>query len=405
MTSENPPREATEGVLLWEPSEARKAATTLARYMRWLRETRGLTFETYQNLWTWSVADLEAFWGSLWDFFEVRAQSPYTRVLADRAMPGAVWFPGVTLNYAEHALRRRDGHLALICTRENAPAVTLTYAELGERVGAAAAGLRRLGVGRGDRVVGFLPNTAEALIAFLATASIGAIWSCCSPEFGVASVVDRFQQIEPSVLIAVDGYRYGGRAHDRRDALAELRRQLPTLRTTVLVPYLGAGGPAPGGVAVLPWAELLATPGELTFEPVPFDHPLWVLYSSGTTGLPKAIVQGHGGILLEHLKSNGLHLDITPDDRFFWFTTTGWMMWNFLVSAPAVGAAIVLFDGNPGWPDLGALWRLAEEAGVTYFGTSAPFLLSCRKAAVQVPELPKLRGVGSTGAPLTAEGY
>ncbi len=396
-----------EGTILWTPPPEARARANMTRYMGWLRETRDLTFDSYDALWRWSVTDLDAFWASIWEFCGVRARRPYARVLADRRVFGARWFPGAELNFAEHALARRDGHPAVVFASEDRAPASISYAELARQVAAAAAGLRRLGVRRGDRVAAYMPNIPETLVAFLAAASLGAIWSSCSPEFGTRSVVDRFRQIAPRVLLSVDGYRYGGRDFDRRDALGEIRRELPTLEATVVVP--GPRGAPPAGGGVRPWAELVRDPGgEPVFEPVPFDHPLWVLYSSGTTGLPKAIVHGHGGILLEMLKALTLHLDLGPDDRFFWFTTSGWMMWNFLISGLLVGATVVLYDGSPAYPDMGALWRLADDAGITYFGTSAPYVLGCGKAGVEparVARLDRLRAVGSTGAPLPPEGF
>ena len=381
----------------------------MARYLRWLKQTRGLEFGSYDALWQWSVTDLEGFWGSIWEFFGVRGRHPYSRVLADRRMPGARWFEGARLNYAEHALWRRDGHPALVFGSEQGSLAEISYAELYRQVAAAARGLRALGVRRGDRVVAYMPNIPQTVVAFLATASLGAIWSSCAPEFGIRSVVDRFLQIEPAVLLAVDGYRYNGRPYDRREVLAEIRRQLPSLKATVLVPYLNPDAGLQGVPGARLWDEVVSQPADaIDFEPVPFDHPLWVLYSSGTTGLPKAIVHGHGGILLEHLKAASLHLDLTPDDRFFWFTTTGWMMWNFLIGGLLLGLTVLLYDGSPAYPDLDALWRFAEQTGMTYFGTSAPYLLTCMKEGLEPGrrfDLGRLRAVGSTGAPLTPEGF
>ncbi|MFI6132991.1 acetoacetate--CoA ligase [Micromonospora sp. NPDC051141] len=396
--------------VLWTPPADVRERSRIGDYLRWLAEHRGLEFADYDALWQWSVTELTGFWSSIWDYFDVLAHTPPTATLAGRSMPGARWFPGATLNYAENVLRMPglgDDDPAVIAHGQTRAAETLTAAQLRERVRRVAAGLRRLGVGPGDRVAAYAPNIPETYVLLLATASLGAIFSSCAPEFGTRSVTDRWQQIEPTVLVAVDGYRYGDKPIDRRAEVAAIRAALPSLRHTVAVGYLDPAGPAPDGA--ITWAELAAETDEpLSFTPVAFDHPLYVLYSSGTTGLPKPIVHGHGGILLEHLKMLALHHDLGPSDRFFWFTTTGWMMWNFLVSGPAVGAAIVLFDGNPGHPDLGALWRLAAETGTTYFGTSAPFLLASRKAGLvprEIADLSALRGLGSTGAPLPAEGF
>src|SRR5581483_2004515 len=375
--------------VLWAPPADVADHSRIGRYRRWLEEHRGLTFAGYHDLWDWSVTDLDAFWTTIWEYFDVgppvvRSSTPAPApALAERIMPGARWFPTARLNYAAHLLREAGGDEDM-------------------------AGLARLGVGRGDRVVAYLPNIPETLVAFLATASLGAVWASCAPEFGIRSVLDRFTQIDPMVLLTTDGYRYGAKAVDRSGEVAAIRAGLPDLAATVAVPYLD---PEQGAAAIpgaIPWEELLAEDGPLAYDAVPFDHPLYILYSSGTTGLPKPIVHGHGGILLEHLKQLALSLDLGPGDRFFWFSTTGWMMWNLLVSGLAVGSALVLFDGDLGFPDLSALWRLAEETGTTYFGVSAPFLMACRKAGLEPAkdcDLSRVRGVGSTGAPLPPEGF
>ncbi len=408
---------AREGTVLWEPSAEMKEGSTLARYVRWLGETRGLTVDPddYDALWRWSTDDLEGFWGSLWEYFDIGASTPYQTVLPDRAMPGARWFPGATLNYAEHVFR----HLA---TAPDKPAVlfasetrelgSISWQELHDRVRAVAAGLRALGVARGDRVVAYMPNIPETAVAFLACASIGAVWSSCSPDFGSPSVADRFAQIEPRVLLAVDGYRYNGKAHDRLDIVARLQEALPTLQHTVLIPLLAPAARLEGLRAARSWDALVeegaAADLPLTFAPLPFDHPLWVLYSSGTTGLPKAIVQGHGGIVMEHLKALSLQMNVTADDRVFWFTTTGWMMWNLLLGGLLVGATIVLYDGSVAYPSPDALWALAERAGLTLFGTSAGFITACRGAGLRPGhdhDLSRLKKIGSTGSPLPPEGF
>jgi acetoacetyl-CoA synthetase len=394
--------------VLWSPPPDALETTRIGDYLRFLSGTRKVTFDGYPQLWRWSVTEIEEFWRSVWDYFRVIAHHRPTAVLPERAMPGAHWFPGATLNYAEHALTRA-GELAVVARSQTRDAnVELTGADLRDRVARAAAGLRRLGVERGDRVVAYLPNTPETLVTFLASASIGAILSSCAPEFGPRAVADRVRQIDPKVLVACDGYRYGRREIDRVEEVARLRAELPTLEATVVFPYLRGEFPPERFPGALAWDDFVSRHEPLVFEAVPFEHPLYILYSSGTTGLPKAIVHGHGGILLEHLKMLALHHDLEPGDRFFWFTTTGWMMWNYLVSGLLVGATVVLFDGDPAYPDQSALWRLAEELGVTYFGTSAPFLHACMRAGLDPGrnlDLSKLRGVGSTGAPLLPEGF
>jgi acetoacetyl-CoA synthetase len=396
---------------LWRPSAERVERAAMTRYMRWLERERGVATSSYDDLWRWSVAELEDFWASIWQFFDVRSSGSWDHVLAERTMPGARWFEGAEVNYTEHIFRDREpGAVAVRHASELRDLDALTWGELERQVAAAAAGLRSLGVERGDRVVAYVPNTPEALVAFLAVASIGAIWSSCSPDFGAGSVVDRFAQIEPRLLLCVDGYRYGGKDFDRLETVAGLQARMPSLEHSVLIPYLD---PDPDQSALdnaITWDDLLGAGAgaALTFDRVPFDHPLWVLYSSGTTGLPKAIVHGHGGILLEHLKKLNLHVDAQEGDRIFWFTTTGWMMWNFLVSALLTPASIVLYDGNPGHPDMGALWDLAERAGVTCFGTSASYVAACMKAGIEPGagrDLSRLEAIGATGSPLAPEGF
>ena len=401
--------------VLWRPDAERARRATLTRFQRWLADERGVATDGYDELWRWSVDDLEGFWSAVWEFFDVRAATPYERVLGRREMPGAEWFPGATLNYAEHVFRDRDDGAVAIRfdgeTRDGGVG-TVTWGELRALTARLAAALRAEGVGVGDRVVGYLPNVPETVAVFLACASIGAIWSSASPDFGARGVADRFAQIEPTALFAIDGYRYGGRAFDRRAVVAELQERLPTVRRTVVLRHLDPGAELSGLRDAVDLRAFAAGAGEappaLTFEQVPFDHPLWVLYSSGTTGLPKAIVQGHGGILLEQLKKLHLHLDAQADDRVFWFTTTGWMMWNFLVGVLLTPASIVLYDGNPGHPSMDRLWQLAEEAGITVFGTSASYIAACMKAGIApgaAHDLSHLHSVGSTGSPLAPEGF
>jgi acetoacetyl-CoA synthetase len=435
------------GEVLWEPGPEVIDQARITQYLRWLAEHQGVAAADYQDLWEWSVGEPAAFWDSLWDYFGVLGQRGDGPALRGQ-LPEATWFPGATLNYARNALRtaRTDpGRAAIIACTEDAPPRTLTYGELAAEVGRVRGALRALGVGQGDRVAAFLPNIPEALIGLLATASLGAIWSSCSPDFGAHSVIDRFAQIRPTVLLAVGGYRYGGKEFSRDEAVAEIVDGLPGLAAVIMVDSpaaavedaeardvldpdaAGRGAGSPGaaaprlgpatraaagraGVRTLSWADLPAAAGDgqPEFVEVPFDHPLWVLYSSGTTGLPKAIMHGHGGIVLEHLKALALHQDLGPADVFFWYTTTGWMMWNYLASGLLAGATVVLYDGSATYPGTDALWRLAAQTGVTYFGTGAPYLLACAKAGLapgRELDLSALRGIGSTGSPLPPEGF
>ncbi|GIE95877.1 acetoacetate--CoA ligase [Paractinoplanes rishiriensis] len=391
--------------VLWQPPADVRETSRIGHFLSWLERERGQRFAGYPELWQWSVTDLPGFWQSIWDYFKVISYGQPTAVLDDASMPGARWFPGATVNYAEHVLRMpgvADEEAVVRAYSQTRQPIELTARQLRDQVRRVRAGLKARGVGKGDRVAAYAPNIPETYVLMLATASLGAVFSSCAPEFGARSVIDRWSQIEPKVLVAVDGYRYGDKPVSRAAELTQIIAAIPSIEHVITIGYLD---PSSGDWAALaqPSSDGPSSGGPLEFEPVPFDHPLYVLYSSGTTGLPKPIVHGHGGILLEHLKILALHHDLGPGDRFFWFTTTGWMMWNFLVSAPAVGASIVLFDGNPGYPDLATLWDLIDEAGITYFGTSAPFLMACRKAGLTPRK--QLKGLGSTGAPLPPEGF
>lgn len=379
--------------------------------MKWLEKNCNFHFEDYETLWNWSVTDIEKFWETLWNYFEIKSDTPYSHVLIDRKMPGAKWFEGSTINYTEYVFRNKRGDTPAILSRSETRSLqTITWNFLEEEVAAFASALKAAGVEKGDRVVAYLPNIAEAAIAFLATASIGAIWSSCSPDFGSATVVDRFKQIQPKLLITVDGYRYGGKDYDRMKTVSDIAAEIPSLEKTIMLPYLQLVPDVTKIKNSVLWGDFVKDHkgASLQFEQVPFDHPLWVLYSSGTTGLPKPIVQGHGGILLEHLKQCSLHINLKEDDRFFWFTTTGWMMWNLVIGGLLTGSAILLYDGNPGYPNFKTLWHFAEETGMTVFGTSASYLLSCMNSGI-VPKkegnLENLKCIGSTGSPLPPEGF
>jgi len=397
-----------QGDVLWRPPPDARERFEIGSYLGWLSAERGLDFDGYDALWRWSVTDLDGFWGSIWDYFGVRASVPYERVLGSDEMPGAEWFPGARLNFAEHMVGRDDDldALAVVARSQSRESLELTFGELRDQVARARAGLRRLGVGPGDRVVAYLPNIPETLVAFLASASLGTIWATCPPEFGVRSVLDRLGQLEPTVLLCVAGYRWGETLVDRREQVRTIREQLPTLRHVVHVPYAGDAGDEP--TDALSWDELLREEGPLEFDPVPFAHPLYVLFSSGTTGLPKPIVHGHGGILLEHFKNHALSWDLRPGDRLQWFTTTAWMMWNALVSTLLVRASIVMIDGNPAYPDLGFQWRLVEETRPTMLGVSPAFTTACRKEGLEPGrdvDLSSLRSIGAAGSPLPLEAF
>jgi len=400
----------SEGERLWTPGAERIAGARLTDFMRWLA-ARGRRFDSYASLWQWSVDDLDGFWGALWEYFDVRATQPYERVLGRRTMPGADWFPGARLNYAEHALRHERGDAeALAYFSERHEFRSLSWSELGSQVRRLATRLRAMGLRPGDRVVAYLPNTPEAVVAMLATVSSGAIWASCGPDFGTKGVVDRFAQLAPRFLFCVDGYLYGGKAYDRRPDLKAILAELPTVERAIYVRHLHPADealPAPG---TLLWEDALAgtdVPREsFAFEQVPFAHPLWILFSSGTTGLPKPIMHGHGGITLEQCKNIAFHMDIHARERVFFFTTTGWMMWNFLASALLVDAVPVLFDGNPAHPGPELLWQMVEKARVSYFGASPTYVGILEKAGI-VPkdrfDLSCLKSVTLAGSPVTAE--
>jgi len=394
-----------KGGVLWTPPPDVRRQTEIGRYLAWLERERGLAFRDYDELQRWSVDDLAGFWSSIWEFFEVKAHAPYRAVLASDTMPGATWFPGARLNFAEHLVGGEDDaeRVAVVSRSQTRDPIDLTFAELREQVARARAGLLRLGVGPGDRVVAYMPNIPETLVAFAATASIGAVWASCAPELGPRSVVDRLVQLEPAVLLTVGGYGFRDRAVDRCAEVATIRTALPTLRHVVHVPY--GEHAVPDAVS---WGELLAEPGPLAFDAVAFDHPLFVLFSSGTTGRPKAIVHGHGGILLELSKAHAFSWDLKPGGRLLWFSTTSWMMWNALVAALLVRSSIVMLDGDPTWPDIGWQWRVAEETRPTFMGVSPAFLMACRKAGLEPGreyDLGSIRVFGTAGAPLAAEGY
>ncbi|MEO3862675.1 acetoacetate--CoA ligase [Acrocarpospora sp. B8E8] len=398
---------ATPG-LLWQPTQESARLTRIADFAAWVARRRGLSFGDpvdYDTLWRWSVEHLDQFWGDLADWTGVLPGVLDELVLTRREMPGAVWFPGATLNYAQQALKHSGEHPALVAVAEDTDPVEISWTDLRAQVGAFAATLRRLGVRPGDRVAGYLNNVPEAVVAFLGAASIGAVWASCAPDFGTRSVLDRLEQIEPVVLVAVDGYRFNGKEFDRREIVAELRAALPSVRTTIVVGRLHADEVPQGALS---WAEAVGDPQEPLFEQLSFDHPLWIVYSSGTTGLPKGIVHGHGGVVLEQLKQAGLHMEVGNGDRFSWYASTAWIMWNVALSALVCGATLVIYDGAPAYPSVDAQFALAERTKLTHLGTSAAYLAACEKAGIRPGEthdLAALRFVGSTGSPLPASTY
>jgi acetoacetyl-CoA synthetase len=405
-----------EGDLLWTPSAERVERANLTAYQRWLKKEKGLEFASYEDLWRWSVTDLEAFWQSLWDYFKVESSAPHERVLVSHRMPGAQWFPGARLNYAQHALRyERPGADALMFLSERTPLSRMSWQELGGKVRILATQLRKLGVRPGDRVVAYLPNIPATLIAMLATTSIGAIWSSCGPDFGTRGVLDRYSQLAPKVLFCVDGYQYGGKPFDRKPEVQKILSQLPSIERVIYLPYLNRDDREPltadaPRASTLFWDDLLEQPPvpaeDFHYEQVAFDHPLWILFSSGTTGLPKPICHGHGGIILEQLKHVAFNYDMHPGERLFFFTTTGWMMWNFLASALLSDVVPVLYDGNPAWPAPDVLWKMVDDAGATLFGTSPTYVAGLQKGGFVPREkykLTTLQSVTLAGSPVTPE--
>ncbi|MUV38335.1 Acetoacetate--CoA ligase [Lentibacillus sp. JNUCC-1] len=401
-----------EGTLLWEPDSKRKQASNIQTYMQWLKDKQGKDFSGYHDLWKWSVNDIEGFWASIWDYFDLQSDHPYKTVLTTHGMPGARWFPETTVNYTEHIFRDRNwDEPAIIHASEMRNTAELSWGELYRNTAAVQQTLKMLGVRKGDRVVAYVSNIHETIASFLAVASLGAIWSSASPDFGTESVIDRFKQIEPKVMITVDGYSYNGKAFNRLDTIEQIQDELPTLEATITIPFLNKDADFSQLKQPVHWEDIVqhANDSEVTYTRVPFNDPLWVLFSSGTTGAPKPIVQSQGGILLEHLKALTFHMDLGPDERFFWFTTTGWMMWNFLVGGLLTGSRIILYDGSPGYPDVKMLWAFAEETKMTVFGTSASYITACMKDDTLNPgaqyDLSHLKNISSTGSPLPPEGF
>lgn len=397
-----------EGSLLWEPSQRQIDEAAMTKYRKWLEQEKGLDLPDSKSLWEWSTTEVEAFWESVWEYSGVVSHAPYTSILSSHQMPGARWFEGATLNYAENVFRHaRPDQPALLFKSETVNTTTISWQELEEQTAMVANYLKALGVEKGDRVAAYMPNVPETVIAFLACASIGAVWSVCSPDFGTESVLERFKQIEPTFLFAVDGYSYNGKRISRVKSVQEIQHALPSLKETALFPFIESDRTGLNETTVL-WADLLHGDKKLTYEAVPFDHPLWVLFSSGTTGPPKPIVQGQGGIILEHLKVLAIEQGVSKEETYFWYTSTGWMMWNLLIGNLLNGATVVLYDGSPAYPNIQTMWDMTEELQLNYFGTSAAFINSCMNAGItpkDTHDFSHLKAICSTGSPLSIDAF
>lgn len=400
-----------EGTLLWEPSEKQIERANLTTFMTELANNHEKKFNDYSSLWNWSVSEPEQFWKAIWDYFDIYSPTPFKDIMTSHDMPGTKWFSGATVNYTEHIFKQRNSSKTAIIHKSETRALSkISWEQLYKKTASLQETLKQLGVKKGDRVVAFTANIFESIVAFLATASLGAVWSSASPDFGVQSVIDRFTQIEPKILFTVDGYQYNGKQFDRLDIVKQIQQQLPSLEKTIMIPYLNESPNIEGFDDIILWDDCVHDkPNQtLTYEHVPFNDPIWILFSSGTTGAPKPIVQSQGGILLEHIKSVSLHVDLTEDDRFFWYTTTGWMMWNFLVGGLLVGSTVVLYDGSPVYPNKDMLWQFAEETRMTVFGTSASYITESMKhnvSPIEKYDLTHLKSVSSTGSPLPPEGF